>query len=82
MPKIKKPRLVSDWRKCLTWISIQLQIVLAAGTGAWMTASDGDRSAVLAMLGLSDPGWLLLAGIGATIVGRLISQNGAGNEAP
>lgn len=81
MVKPKKPRLVSNWRQSWRWMSIQLQAAVAAGTSAWMLASDQIKASTLAMLGLSDPGWLLLAGIAAAMVGRLVNQGGS-DEAP
>lgn len=68
--KIKRPRLIPNWRKAWRMLSIQAQTAALAVIGAWQAVPDDMRTVVPPWAVLSLAMALLVAGI----IGRLIDQ--------
>ena len=70
-------RLVADWRKAHTWLSVQAFATAAALQGAYLAAPEAVRSAIPSNV-LS---WVTIAILALGIVGRLTSQTTTSTEA-
>lgn len=74
MPVIRKPRMVNDWRRAWRWWSVRIPFAVAAATGYWMGLEETRQRELLSLLNLDHPGWLVIAGCAAAILGRLAAQ--------
>lgn len=70
MPKLRKPKLVPDWRRSWRWISVQMMTAAGAVQGAWLAVPDDLKTSVPPALVQWITLGLLLLGVG----GRLVTQ--------
>jgi hypothetical protein len=71
MPKIRKPKLVPDWRRSWRWISMQMMTAAVAVQGSWLAVPDDLKSTV--PHGLVQ--WVTLALLLLGVGGRLVTQS-------
>lgn len=68
--KIKRPRLIPNWRRAWRMASVQAQTAALAVIGGWQAIPDDMRATVPTWMMLTLAMLLLVAGI----IGRLIDQ--------
>ena len=68
---MKKPKLVSDWRKSWRWLSMQAMIVSTAILSTWALLPADLKAKLPEDVGL----YAAIIALGAGMVGRLVDQS-------
>lgn len=64
---------IPEWRKALKFLSVQWSAICIVALPVWMSLTDEQRQAFLAVLGIQ-PAWYVVAGAVVSIYLRLKSQ--------